>query len=150
MPIKSFRGLIADGGQDKISLKTNNGSTGYRIVKFEIFPNNPGTESSESTVQVFKVEQASVSTSAASVDFSNNTLIAAAFYAKSAGVDNADKEVVIFDNDIFNQDIFVTHTDTAATQAVNYHIELEQIKLDLTENTVATLRDIRNNAAQSI
>jgi hypothetical protein len=150
MPIKSFRGLIADGGQDKISLKTNNGSTGYRIVKFEIFPNNPGTESSESTVQVFKVEQASVSTSAASVDFSNNTLIAAAFYAKSAGVDNADKEVVIFDNDIFNQDIFVTHTDTASSQAVNYHIELEQIKLDLTENTVATLRDIRNNAAQSI
>jgi hypothetical protein len=150
MPIKSFRGLLADGGQDKISLKTNNGSTGYRIVKFEIFPNNPGTESSESTVQVFKVEQASVSTSAASVDFSNNTLIAAAFYAKSAGVDNADKEVVIFDNDIFNQDIFVTHTDTASSQAVNYHIELEQIKLDLTENTVATLRDIRNNAAQSI
>ena len=150
MPIKSFRGLLADGGQDKISLKTNNGSTGYRIIKFEIFPNNPGTESSESTVQVFKVEQASVSTSAASVDFSNNTLIAAAFYAKSAGVDNADKEVVIFDNDIFNQDIFVTHTDTASSQAVNYHIELEQIKLDLTENTVATLRDIRNNAARSI
>ena len=144
MKIKSFRGLIADGGQETIHLHTNNGSTGYRIVKFEIFPNKPGTESSESTVQIFKIEQSSVSTSAATVDFSSNTLVGAAFYAKSAGVDNADKQVTIFDNDIFNQDIFVTHTDSASTQAVNYYIELEQMPLALDENTVATLKDIRN------
>ena len=150
MIIKSFRGLIADGGQETIHLHTNTGSTGYRIVKFEIFPNKPGTESSESTVQIFKIEQSSVSTTAAEVNFSDNTLIGSAFYAKSAGVDNADKQVTIFDNEIFNQDIFVTHTDTASTQAVNYYIELEQIKLDITENTVATLKDIRNIEASSV
>ena len=30
------------------------------------------------------------------------------------------------------------------TGLVNYYIELEQMKLDLSENTVATLKDIRN------
>ena len=29
-------------------------------------------------------------------------------------------------------------------QKMNYYIELEQVSLDLTENTVATLKDIRN------
>ena len=45
----------------------------------------------------------------------------------------------------FNQDIFVT-CDTGSTsgESCNYYIELEQIKLDLNENTVATLKDIRN------
>ena len=49
---------------------------------------------------------------------------------------------------IFNQDIYVTHKDVAVGQTVNYYIELEQIKLDLNENTVATLKDIRNIEAQ--
>jgi len=31
---------------------------------------------------------------------------------------------------------------------MNYYIELEQVKLDLNENTVATLKDIRNIASQ--
>ena len=150
MIIKSFRGQIADNSIQTVPLSTNNGSTGYRIKKLEGIPGLPGTESSESTVQIFKIEQSSVSTTAAEVNFSDNTMIGSAFYAKSAGVDNADKQVTIFDNEIFNQDIFVTHTDTASTQAVNYYIELEQIKLDITENTVATLKDIRNIEASSV
>ena len=32
----------------------------------------------------------------------------------------------------------------AGTSGVNYYIELEQIKLDIGESTVATLKDIRN------
>ena len=47
----------------------------------------------------------------------------------------------------FNQDIYITHTNLHADAGpVNYYIELEQIKLDLNENTVATLKDIRNQA----
>ena len=42
MPIKTFRGLIEDGGQDTIVLHTNTGSMGYRIVKFELFAEEPG------------------------------------------------------------------------------------------------------------
>ena len=144
MVVKSFKGLIADGGQDTIVLHTNDGSTGYRIVKFDVFPHKPGTQQSESTVQVFKIQQATVSTTTATVDFADNTLLAAGFYGKSAGVDNAETKLIHFDNEIFNQDIFVTHTETAGTQAVNYYIELEQIQLNLNENTVATLKDIRN------
>ena len=53
-------------------------------------------------------------------------------------------EVVIFDNEIFNQDIYITHTDNKNAESINYYIELEQIKLDLNQNTVATLKDIRN------
>ena len=30
------------------------------------------------------------------------------------------------------------------SRPVNYYVELEQMKLDLNENTVATLKDIRN------
>ena len=38
--------------------------------------------------------------------------------------------------------------DVEVGESVNYYIELEQIKLDLNENTVATLKDIRNIASQ--
>ena len=51
-------------------------------------------------------------------------------------------------NEIFNQDIYITHVDSDASAPINYYIELEQIKLDLNENTVATLKDIRNIASQ--
>ena len=53
--------------------------------------------------------------------------------------------VIVFDNMKFNQDIFVTNVDGGAeNRAINYYIELEQVKLRLDENTVATLKDIRN------
>ena len=60
MPIKSFRGLIADGGIDIIPLSTNNGSTGYKIVKFQVLANDPAGTSSESTVKIYSIPQTSV------------------------------------------------------------------------------------------
>jgi len=45
---------------------------------------------------------------------------------------------------VVNQDIYITHIDTNGAIPCNYYIELEQVKLDLSENTVATLKDIRN------
>jgi len=41
----------------------------------------------------------------------------------------------------FNQDVYVT---AATDESINYYIEMEQVKLALDENTVATLKDIRN------
>ena len=35
MTIKSFKGKLANGGQNTIVLHTNDGTTGYKIVKFE-------------------------------------------------------------------------------------------------------------------
>jgi hypothetical protein len=34
--MKSFRGKLADGEQERISLSTNNGLTGYRVTKFQL------------------------------------------------------------------------------------------------------------------
>ena len=145
MPIKSFRGLIADAAIDSISLHTNDGSTGYRIKKFELFPYAPGGSgtNSEHTVQIWTVPQTSIDIV---TDFSDQTLVGAAMMAVSAsGVANPSILTVVFDNMTFNQDIYITHKESAASsEPINYYIELEQIKLDLSENTVATLKDIRN------
>jgi len=149
MVIKTFRGQIADGGQDVILLHTNDGSIGYRIVKLALFPVRPGTLNHiENVVQVFKTDQtANLVTTNPTVDFSNQTLLGAAYLADDVNLASGPMQVVIFDREIFNQDIFVTHTDASGSLAVNYYLELEQIKLDLGENTVATLKDIRNVTA---
>ena len=142
MPIKSFRGKLKDNGIDTIPLSTNNGSIGYKITKFELFPDNPGTNRQESLVKIFTIPQTGTPTS--TVDFSDNTLLAAAYYAFNDAAYYGQDKVTVFDNMIFNQDIYVTHKDVVGSQDVNYYIELEQITLSLDENTAATLKDIRN------
>ena len=142
MPIKSFRGLIANEEIQTISLHTNDGSTGYKITKFQLMPNNPGTAHQESVVKIFSVPQTGTPDNV--INFSDQTLLAAAYFQ-----DNSDKGFiadlqVVFDNMTFNQDIFITYKSTDGTEAINYYIELEQIKLDLNDNTMATLKDIKN------
>lgn len=154
MPVRSFRGLIADEGIQTISLSTNNGSTGYRIVKMEVFPEKPGSVSQESCIKIFSIPQPdpTVTPPDSTVDFSDNTLLATGFVSNDTsleqkGLINANR-VVVFDNTTFNQDIYITHHDGLTGEKCNYYIELEQISLDLNENTVATLKDIRNIARQ--
>ena len=147
MPIKSFRGKIANSAQDTIVLHTNDGSTGYRIKKLHIMPIEPGTASIEHVVKVYKIEQSAIT---GTVDFSDNTLVATGFFTASSSAGsygNSGFESIVFDNEVFNQDIYITHEDNGSNnKACNYYLELEQIKLDLNENTVATLKDIRNLA----
>ena len=143
MPIKSFRGLIADGGQDTITLHTINGSTGYKIIKFQIIDKAPGTLNTENLVKIYKVNQSAVD---GVVEFSDPTLLGVAFRAPQYASGDGN---IIFDGEIFNQDIHITHKDISLNGSLcNYYIELEQVKLDLNENTVATLKDIRNIASQ--
>ena len=147
MPIKTFRGLLADGDQEKIRLTHRDGKTGYRIVKFQIFPNQAGLTDYESLVQIFKVQRTSVPTTSATSDFSDQTLLGANYL-----VGNNDTYAAlhtVFDQEIFNQDIFVTHTANTGTAAVNFYIELEQLSLSSDEATVATLKNMRNIATQS-
>jgi len=145
MPIKSFRGLIAQDGIETITLHTNTGSTGYKLKKFELIPNNPGTETPESVVKIYKIPQ---STATSEIDFSDNTMLAAGYYSGENTPNYPQDSIVIFDNEIFNQDIFVTHKNDSEAKSMNYYIELEQVNLDLNENTVATLKDIRNIKSQ--
>jgi len=145
MPIKTFRGLIEDGGQDTIVLHTNTGSMGYRIVKFELFAEEPGQNEYEHVMKVYKVKQTTIDNN---VNFSDQTLLASAFLQDGSASYYPEVIHLAFDKEIFNQDIYITHVDTAGNLPCNYYLELEQVKLDLNENTVATLKDIRNITSQ--
>jgi len=41
--ILCYRGLLACGGQETILLSTKKGEVGYRITKFQLMPQKPGT-----------------------------------------------------------------------------------------------------------
>jgi len=142
--IKTFRGLMADGAHDTILLHTNDGSIGYRIVKFEIMTAEPyGGSAAEHIMKIYKIPQTGATNP--DVDFSDQTLLATAITNNStSGYQYATVPSVIFDREIFNQDIYLTHWDNQGAQKCNYYIELEQVNLNLNENTVATLKDIRN------
>ncbi len=144
MPIKSFRGMIADEGIDVITLHTNTGSQGYRIVKFELMGNKPGNDSAGSYEHVVKIYSVPQTTADGDVDFSDQSLIGAGLCFSNINPHYNDTQSIVFDNMTFNQDIYITHIDQDSSRPVNYYIELELVKLDLNQNTVATLKDIRN------
>jgi len=153
--IKTFRGLIGDEGQDTIVLHTNDGSIGYKIVKFELMTNQPhvGSTRREHIMMIWKVERTAtqlVDTTTTYPDFSNNQLLAVGLATNDVGAEAYGAglwQSTIFDNEIFNQDIYVTHREEGGSAIpCNYYIELEQMTLDLNENTVATLKDIRNTS----
>jgi len=141
MSIKTFRGQIADNGIETIRLSTNDGLTGYQIKKFILFPIEPQNNNQESTVQVYTVKP-DVATTV--VNFSAPTLLAVAYMENdnSGATPTFIDSAIFFDNVKFNQDIFLAHTEQGS-DAVNYYLELEQVKLDLNEATVATLKDMR-------
>jgi len=145
--ILSYRGLLADGGQDTILLSTQKGEVGYRITKFELFPYQPGQGSNEteSVFKIYSVEQSAVDRI---VDFSDNTLLGAGFVNNYTSAEQYPVAVTtVFDQKIFNQDIYVTHENGHSDAvACNYYLELEIIKLDESQAMVATLSDIRSNS----
>jgi hypothetical protein len=140
--IKTFRGLIADGSTEVIHLKTITGKMGYKITKMQLMGEQPGTTNIESTVKVFSVAQTGAPTN--NVDFSDITLLAAGHHAKGNNTAEVVSNIVVFTNMIFNQDIFVTAVETQGSEPTNYHIELEQVKLDSNETAVVTLKNIKN------
>jgi hypothetical protein len=98
----------------------------------------------ESTVKIYKIKQTTIDSV---VDFSDNTLLGAGVLGYDADISiYPPTRIVTFDGEIFNQDIYVTHSNLHPdVSPCNYYIELEQVNLDLNESTVATLKDIRNS-----
>jgi len=145
--IKTYRGILADGGQDKINLKTNKGDIGYRIVKFQTMTKQPfAGDAAEHTCKIYKVAQTTID---GVVDFSDNTLLGVAIINNyTNGYSDPSIPVVIFDKEIFNQNIYITGIDTQGSQPVNYYIELEQVKLNDNESTMATLQSLRTIASK--
>jgi len=141
--IKTFRGNLASSGTQRIRLSTNNGLTGYRIVKFQVFPSTPGSTSYENVVQVYTEKPDEVT---GTVTFDNPLLIASAYIEGNNANNATDQFQVVFDHVKFNQDIYITNFDVDGdTEPINYYIELEQMDLNLNEATVATLKDMRGS-----
>jgi len=137
--IKSYRGQLDDGGQDKIRLTTTDGRMGYKVIKFQILPPAPGATTHELVGKIYTMEQTTVT---GTVDFSDSTLLAAAIFAQSSDSFNSFHSV-IFDNSIVNQDMYVTIDDSQNAAGANYYIELEQIKLTAAQAEVLIVKDLR-------
>lgn len=142
MVVKTYRGLLADGAQEKIPLSTKDGSVGYRITKFLLINEEPGSASAESVVKIYKTEQTTIDNN---INFTDTDLLAAAYYTTNHAGQRGFTPI-IFDTEIFNQDIYVTHEEVNDAEPCNYYIELEQMKLDHTQNMSATLKAIRGSA----
>ena len=145
--IKTFRGILADGTQQRVRLSTKKGKIGYRIIKFQIMPYDPTVDNLEVVQKIYKVKQVSQD---AKIDFSDGNLLAAAYIENHDGVSTSFADftnAVIFDREIFNQDIYITSDagSGSASSGVNYYLELEMETLSDNAAAVSTLRDIRLN-----
>ena len=140
--IKTYRGILEDAAQDHIRLETPQGKMGYRIVKFECMQDGFGN--SEMVIKIYKVKQTTIDNV---IDFSDNRLLAACMISGSISAEaNPEDRSIIFDNEIFNQDIYITAAASSSADPTNYYLELEQIVLDSNSALITTLRDIRANA----
>jgi len=137
--IKSYRGLLADGGQDKIRLTTTDGRTGYRVVKFQMMSSTPGLATTEQVTKIFKSEQTTID---GIVNFSDSDLLGASYWSIE-GTSQRGFQTIIFDQEIFNQDIYVTYKAVVGTDSNSYYIELEQIKLSSAQAEVLIVKDLR-------
>ena len=136
----SYTGQLPTGLQDRIKLSTITGKTGYKIVNFEILPNTMAA-ASEIVCKIFNTDQ--TGSIGPTVNFTDNNLLAVAYYSSTGGIFRG--KTIIFDNEKFNQDIFVTMDDAGGhTIPGNYYIELESMGLNDIESTMMTLQSIRN------
>jgi hypothetical protein len=142
--ILSFRGKLNVGVQEKIKLSTIKGKVGYRIKKFEIMTVAPGTAAFEYCAKVFTKDQ--TGNIVETVDFSESDLLAAVCSFMNSDNVGIFTDQIIFDNQVFNQDIFVYVTDTKAAAGANqcnYYIELETMGLTDIQATQLTLKNLR-------
>jgi len=140
--IKTFRGLLTDDSQERVHLQTIDGTTGYKIIKLDVMPADTA-KLQQSVLKIYKVEQTTINDD---INFSDQTMIAAAYLTKN---DDTKYPIVLesfFDTEIFNQDIYITHKDASTGESINYYLELEQVKLEGTETAIATLKNIKNRS----
>ena len=144
--IKTFRGILADGQQNKIRLSTKKGKIGYSIKKFQIMSKTPYDQNAaEHITKVYKITQGTID---GVVDFADGSLLGVAIINNNTtGYQYPSIPTIIFDQEVFNQDIFITHVDAVNAVPCNYYLELEVTSLSDNAASVSTLRDIRLNPA---
>ena len=139
MVVKTFRGLLADNGVDRIRLQTITGKVGYRIVKLQVIGGAPGAVNYEAILTINK----KTFTPGTTIDFTDSDLLGAVFYSGSSAASNyPTTQVIIFDNEIFNQDIYIGLNDLQ-NNTMNYYMELEVVPLTDQAAEYTTIKDIR-------
>tara|TARA_Y100001938_G_C7880145_1_gene324600 strand:- start:86 stop:523 length:438 start_codon:yes stop_codon:yes gene_type:complete len=133
--IKTFKGLIANATQHKISLSGGEEDKGFRISEFHVMPNKPITNSQEALVQIWKVKQDPAALSS-EVDFSNDELLGTAIWSNNATTENYPEDLtVMFDDLVLNQDIYITCNEVSG-RSMNYYLKLEEVTMSKGEQAV--------------
>ena len=144
--VHSFRGLLSDsdpGNQDEINLERQNVNLAYRIIKFQLMGEKPAGANQESIVQIFKTEQTSFSSQ---VYFTNPDLLAAGYLEAAADAKTEHQaQIVIFDQELFSQNIFISHVDDESGESCNYYIEIEEVPVG-----AATLMQLKLQVARKL
>ena len=138
----SYKGTLAIGEEDRISLATIQGKVGYKITKFQLISTTPGAGDYEYVGKITKVKDPNIG---ATINFTDADLLGVVYYkGKLSANEPASTDTIIFDNEKFNQDIFVNITDAGGgTIACNYYIELQTMDLSELETTMLTLKNLR-------
>jgi hypothetical protein len=137
----SYRGTLAMGTEEKIRLKTIKGKIGYKITKFDMLTTTPGTGNVEMVGKITKVPDPNIGPT---VQFTDLDMLAVNYLRDGTTNERPYTQVIIFDNEITNQNIFVNIDDAGgATTACNYLIELEAFSISDLEATQLTLKNIR-------
>jgi hypothetical protein len=131
--IKSFKGRLLDGAQERIYLAGGDSDKGFKIHKLQVMPSQPFNRTQESVVKVYLEEQSSVD---GAVNFRDDTLLAVAIFKQNDSTTYFAYEQVLFDNKVINQDLYVTCYDAATGEEMNYYIELEEVKMSGSEQAV--------------
>ena len=145
--VHGFRGLLGDGGEDEINLERQNANVAYRIVKLEMIGIRPSTTKQESTLKIYKTSQSSVTDT---VDFSDSDLLGVIYRETDSGANSNEPAVVIFDQEIFSQNIYVTHVDENSAAAANYYIEIEEVPVSASALIQLKLGTARRNISGKI
>jgi len=138
----TFQGKLNIDQQEELFLRTNNGKTGYKIIKFQIISTTPGVGNQE---LVGKITSASDANIGPVCDFSTAEVLAVAYQVDIGNANAAASDTIILDNQIVNQNIFVQIGDAAGgTTPCNYYIELEKMSLSDIQAAQLTLQSLRN------
>ena len=122
----SFRGLLADGGQERIRIQGATGEIAWRITKFKLMAENPADLSQESIIKIYREEHDSVD---ALINFGDAELLGAGMWIKNSQNYYVATETTIFDNTLFVRNLWLTHDDFGGSGSCNYYIELEEVKV---------------------
>ena len=138
MSTKSFKGMLANGAQDKIYLAGGESDIGFKLVKLSLIAKTPGTVAeTEGVVKIYKEKQTSID---AIIDFTDDLLLAAAAYQDHDGSNYPSSIDIVLDDEIVNQDIYITWSCTDNDIPMNYLLHLEEVKMTSSEQAVVNFR----------